>query len=244
MKHKKTAIIACISALIPIVIGGFLFRFIAQQVAIMGEDQRISKTNAYTALADIAPQQATIFFGDSITELCPIQEIYADYIEETGIAMLNRGISAETTETMLERIEENVLILKPRNLVMLMGVNDLAENTSYDEIVNNIQKMIQLTKQKSPQTNIILQAVYPINVSDRTSFYQQFQIGDRSNDEINELNEKLEQMAQEENITFLNVNHLLTDEKQELKAEYTADGLHPTIEGYLAVKDEIIQVLK
>ena len=55
MKHKKTAIIACISALIPIVIGGFLFRFIAQQVAIMGEDQRISKTNAYTALADIAP---------------------------------------------------------------------------------------------------------------------------------------------------------------------------------------------
>lgn len=157
MKHKKTAIIACISALIPIVIGGFLFRFIAQQVAIMGEDQRISKTNAYTALADIAPQQATIFFGDSITELCPIQEIYADYIEETGIAMLNRGINAETTETMLKRIEENVLILKPRNLVMLMGVNDLAENTSYDEIVNNIQKMIQLTKQKSPQTNIILQ---------------------------------------------------------------------------------------
>ena len=169
---------------------------------------------------------------------------YADYIEETGITMLNRGISTETTETMLERIEENVLILKPRNLVMLMGVNDLAENTSYDEIVNNIQKMIQLTKQKSPQTNIILQAVYPINVSERTSFYQQFQIGDRSNDEINELNEKLEQMAQEENITFLNVNHLLTDEKQELKAEYTADGLHPTIEGYLAVKDEIIQVLE
>lgn len=245
MIKKRTAwIIGITSFLIPVIIFVVLFNFVMSQVTMMGTSQRLTKTNNYTSLVDIAPHEATVFFGDSITELCPTEEIYANYIQETGIPVINRGISAETTTTMVERFEDNVIGLKPRNLVLLMGVNDLSEGTSLDQIVKNIQSMIQITKTKSPQTHIVLQAVYPINKTERNEFYEKFQIGDRDNETINQLNQKLEKLASDEQITFLNVNEYLMNDQGELKNDYTSDGLHPNIAGYMAIRDQIIKELK
>lgn len=245
MIKKRTAwIIGISSFLIPVIIFVLLFNFVMSQVTMMGTSQRLTKTNNYTSLTDIAPHEATVFFGDSITELCPTEEIYADYMKTSGISVINRGISAETTTTMVERFEDNVIGLKPRNLVLLMGVNDLSEGTSLEQIVKNIQTMIQMTKTKSPQTHIILQAVYPINKTEREEYYEKFQIGDRDNETINQLNKKLEKLASDEQITFLNVNEYLMNEQGELRNDYTSDGLHPNIAGYMAIRDQIIKKLK
>lgn len=103
--------------------------------------------------------------------------------------------------------------------------------------------MITLTKQQSPKTHIILQAVYPINKTDRESLFDKFQLRDRDNHTIDELNEMLESAAKEEKITFLNVNSYLMDKNKELKKEYTFDGLHPNMQGYLAIRDAILKVL-
>ena len=104
MIKKRTAwIIGISSFLIPVIIFIVLFNFVMSQVTMMGTSQRLTKTNNYTSLTDIAPHEATVFFGDSITELCSTEEIYADYIKESGIPIINRGISAETTTTMVER---------------------------------------------------------------------------------------------------------------------------------------------
>ena len=131
--------------------------------------------------------------------------------EKTGVPIINRGISAETTDSMLKRIEKTVLVMKPKNLVMLMGINDIAAKVDNQQIVNNIKQMITLTKQQSTKTHIILQAVYPINKTDRESLFDKFQLRDRDNQTIDELNEMLESLAKEEKITFLNVNSYLMD---------------------------------
>lgn len=36
---------------------------------------------------------------------------------------------------------------------------------------------------------------------------------------------------------------LLSDENGNLRKDYTYDGLHPNVQGYLAVRDEIIKTL-
>lgn len=50
-------------------------------------------------------------------------------------------------------------------------------------------------------------------------------------------------MAAEENVRFLDVTALLADENGNLRNDYTYDGLHPNVSGYLAVRDAIVAEL-
>ena len=243
MKKHKTLWVGMICAFVPILITIFLILFVFNQVGKMGENEILHKTQNYEQLSQDSLKETTVFFGDSITELCPVEDLYAAYTRKTGVPIINRGISAETTDSMLKRIEKTVLVMKPKNLVMLMGINDIAAKVDNQQIVNNIKQMITLTKQQSPKTHIILQAVYPINKTDRESLFDKFQLRDRDNQTIDELNEMLESLAKEEKITFLNVNSYLMDKNKELKKEYTFDGLHPNMQGYLAIRDAILEVL-
>ncbi|WP_317317847.1 GDSL-type esterase/lipase family protein [Longibaculum muris] len=243
MKKHKTLWVGMICVFVPILITIFLILFVFNQVGKMGENEILHKTQNYEQLSQDSLKETTVFFGDSITELCPVEDLYATYTRKTGVPIINRGISAETTDSMLKRIEKTVLVMKPKNLVMLMGINDIAAKVDNQQIVNNIKQMITLTKQQSPKTHIILQAVYPINKTDRESLFDKFQLRDRDNQTIDELNEMLESLAKEEKITFLNVNSYLMDKNKELKKEYTFDGLHPNMQGYLAIRDAILNVL-
>lgn len=243
MKKHKTLWVGMICAFVPILITIFLILFVFNQVGKMGENEILHKTQNYEQLSQDSLKETTVFFGDSITELCPVEDLYASYTRKTGVPIINRGISAETTDSMLKRIEKTVLVMKPKNLVMLMGINDIAAKVDNQQIINNIKQMITLTKQQSPKTHIILQAVYPINKTDRESLFDKFQLRDRDNQTIDELNEMLESLTKEEKITFLNVNSYLMDKNKELKKEYTFDGLHPNMQGYLAIRDAILNVL-
>lgn len=237
--------IGLLSAMLPTIIAALLaavivivYRFVAQ----MGPNEIERKAQQYAQLAKYAPKNATVFFGDSITELCRIDDIYGEYSEKTGVAVVNRGISAETTTSMLRRIEESVISIRPKNLVMLMGVNDLNHGAKKEEITENIRQMIRLVKEKTPETNIILQGVYPTDPN-RASFYERMQLKGRDNAAIRELNEMLAGMAEEERIRFVNVTDALADENGNLRKDYTFDGLHPNVSGYLAVREFIIAEL-
>lgn len=245
MDRKKAWKIGLLSALVPTVTTAILATVIGvvyKEVAVMGSNQIRQKAENYVALSEAAPKNATVFFGDSITELCNLEDIYAQYMEESGVPVCNRGISAECTDSMLARTESTIIPLQPRNLVMLMGVNDLNKGVSQEQITENIRSIIRLVREKSPQTHMVLQAVYPVDTQ-RDSLYECFQLNGRHNETIRSLNEKLAVMAQEEGITFLDVTPYLADENGMLKKEYTFDGLHPNSAGYMAIRDEIIQNL-
>lgn len=237
--------IGLLAALLPTIVAVILaavivivYRFVAQS----GASEIERKAQQYAQLAEYTPKNATVFFGDSITELCKLGDIYGDYSEENNVAVVNRGISAETTASMLQRIEDSVISIRPRNLVMLMGVNDLNQGVEKEEITENIRQMIRLVKEKTPETNIVLQGVYPIDPN-RDSLYEKMQLKGRDNATIRELNEMLEEMAEEENIRFVNVTDSLADEEGNLRKDYTYDGLHPNVSGYLAVREFIIAEL-
>lgn len=125
---------------------------------------------------------------------------------------------------------------------MLMGVNDLSADVPHEQITDNIRQMIKLIQEKSPETNIVLQAVYP-TAGERESLYENFQLGGRDSATVKSLNEKISAMAAEEGVRFLDVTDLLADENGNLRTDYTFDGLHPNVSGYLAVRQSIIDCL-
>lgn len=221
-----------------------LAKYAANVIQRMGDKGIQNKIDNYIALAAKAPRRATVFLGDSITEFCPVNEIYREYTERTGIPVLNRGIGSERSDSMLQRIEQTILPLEPANLIMLMGINDFFQNRPQEQIAENIRQIIRRVHESIPETRILLQAVYPVNTHDRNMLIERIQMHGRDNGDIRKLNQLIAQVAREENIEFIDLTEVLSDNEGQLRHEYSYDGLHPNMNGYLVIRDHIEAALK
>ncbi len=102
-------------------------------------------------------QGAVVFLGDSIT-----QE-WGDALPAAfpGVKIANRGISGDTTRGVLFRLQDDVLVLKPKAVVVLIGTNDLEEHATPEIIVGNVKLILAAMKASSPQMPIVLCQVFP-----------------------------------------------------------------------------------
>lgn len=178
-----------------------------------------------------------VLIGDSITEIYNT-ELYNTYTERTHLTVYNRGISGDFSGKLLERLEINALNIKPSYMSVLVGTNDIAVGVPNKEIISNISAIIDKTRELSPTTKIVIQAIYPVNHSIANST-----AGTRTNKTINEVNEGIRQMIIDKslpNVIFVDFKELLSDEKGELRAEYTYDGLHPNAACYVALTGRLI----
>jgi lysophospholipase L1-like esterase len=172
----------------------------------------------------------TVIAGDSITEIFNM-DLLESYVEKSGKSVYNRGISGDTSDRFLERFDDTVLALKPANLVLLIGTNDLSLINDIDYIYGNIKQVV--IKSKSVCDNIILQSVYPVEAKNK-----------KKNKSIEVLNDKLKTLCETENITYLDMYSLLLDANGGFNSKYTYDGLHPNALGFEIVAEQIIPLLK
>ncbi|MBE6804661.1 MAG: hypothetical protein E7528_07180, partial [Ruminococcaceae bacterium] len=119
---------------------------------------------------EYALKNQTVLLGDSITDFFNWYELFYDFSKISGQAVYNRGISGDTTDRLLERLNENVLNIEPKNVVLLIGTNDIGRGLPLSMSVENVSKIIENTKKVCPDINFILQAVYPINRGMRDKF--------------------------------------------------------------------------
>src|SRR5580765_7755657 len=68
-------------------------------------------------------QLSVVFLGDSITQGWG-EQMGGSF---SGVKVANRGISGDTTRGVLIRMDEDVLSLHPKGVVLLIGTNDLEE---------------------------------------------------------------------------------------------------------------------
>ena len=84
-----------------------------------------------------------VFMGNSITQ--GWADMRPEFFKEHGF--MGRGIGGQTTPQMLLRFRQDVLELQPEAVVILAGINDIAQNTgpiSLEETLGNIQSMAEL----------------------------------------------------------------------------------------------------
>lgn len=179
----------------------------------------------------------TVLLGDSITEGYDHTELFRDYTAQTNIEVYNRGISGDTSDRLLERLEKTVLNIKPKNIVLLIGTNDLGVGADVDFIAENVENIIITSKKRCKNINIILEAVYPINDKINNQ-------GRRKNKDIAELNERYKAIAEAQKIAFLDLTRQLSDENGRLNAKYTYDGLHVNAFAYELITKAVLPLLK
>jgi lysophospholipase L1-like esterase len=167
-------------------------------------------------------EDRVVFMGNSITEgwgnLMPEFFVGKHYI--------NRGISGQTSPQMLLRFRQDVIALKPKVAVILAGTNDIAGNTgpsTLEMIEDNIVSMAVLAN--AANIKVVLCSVLPV-------YDYPWAPGLKPAEKIATLNQWIKNYAAENGCLYLDYYSSMVDERKGLKAALTADGVHPTADGY------------
>jgi lysophospholipase L1-like esterase len=161
-----------------------------------------------------------LFLGDSITEGGPWHRLLGDS------TVINQGIGGDITFGVLQRLDE-VVRHRPTRLFLLIGINDIGKDIPVAVIADNVRKIIEQVQRRSPETQVFLQSVLPVN-ADYPGFPQHY---DKEH-QVLRLNPLLRAVAVARGCTFINLYPLLLDAQERLDARYTGDGLHLNEAGY------------
>ncbi len=161
---------------------------------------------------------AVVFLGDSITQG------WGDDLPRAfeGMKVANRGISGDTTRGVLIRLAEDVLVLRPAAVVLLIGTNDLEESAEPETIAGNLRLIIAALAQHDPQMPVVLCQVFP-----------SASVMKRPADKIRKVNQ-LYAAAVKGNprITLVETWPLFATPEGDAKPDEFPDLLHPNAAGY------------
>lgn len=193
----------------------------------------------------------TVFIGDSITEFWDLNVYFNKGLN------INRGISGDVVEGVAHRFDADVIQLKPKACVMLIGINylkimdDFATNElslkgNYDEVFNFIDNKLivdamayyEEIMNKCKNNNIklftlsVLPCTHDLNVGkDYRNYY------------VDKLNIKIEELTKKYNATFVECNSKMKNDLGMSKKELFLDGVHPIGKGYQIMVDSIKPLL-
>ncbi len=163
-------------------------------------------------------QKSVVFLGDSITQ--GWGDAMGNSFPEVKVA--NRGISGDTTRGVLLRLQEDVLVLNPSAVVLLIGTNDLEERAEPETIAGNLRLILAELKKHNPTMPIVLCSVFPSSAT-KSRPVQQIK-------KINEL--YFAAVKGDAQVTFIETWHLFADAQGDAKVSEFPDLLHPNGKGY------------
>lgn len=185
------------------------------------------------------------FIGDSITHFWELNAFFHQY----GL-VINRGIGGDVAQIAAKRFAADVLQLKPRVCVVLVGINNMwplkeiedknsqefwsKEKEIYDLIINSYVNIMDQAKEASQALIFcnILPCAWPPEV----------------NNLIFKVNARLAELCQEYEIPLVDYHtHIMGADEFSINWEYTGDGIHPNRAGYSVMasllKPELDKVL-
>lgn len=176
--------------------------------------------------ANLAPpgrdETRVVFMGDSITDGWgrPHGEFFP------GKPYVNRGIGGQTTPQMLIRFRPDVIALKPKVVVILAGINDIAGNTgpsTPEMIQDNLMSMVDLAL--ANDIRVVLASITP-------AYEFPWNKGTQPAPRIEAMNKWIQEYARIRGLVYLDYHSVMVDDRGGLKDELTYDGVHPNAAGY------------
>ena len=182
----------------------------------------IDKYNKQNELQISKSSPDAVFMGDSITEG------WSFFLPEffSNNNYINRGIGGQTTSQMLIRFRQDVINLKPKSVVILAGINDIARNNKFyslEIIAENIFSMVELAK-----ANGIIPIICSVLPADKFAWNPNILPAAS----VVKLNLLLESYAVQNEVLYLNYFDKMNNDKGGLQDELTSDGVHVTKKGY------------
>jgi lysophospholipase L1-like esterase len=180
--------------------------------------------------------QYAVLMGDSITEGFDV----AKYLP--GRRVLNRGIGADVIGNalpeddprgVLKRLDESVFDCAATDVFLLIGINDLGSGRAPEVMEQGYRDILQRIKERAPSIRVHVQSVLPTR-DDHA----------KHNKNVLDFNKRLQKLAKEFGYDYVDLHSLMVDDRGELKAEFTADGLHLNEAAYEVWLGEVERVME
>jgi lysophospholipase L1-like esterase len=155
----------------------------------------------------------TVMLGDSLYLWYPPEQLSSDRF------WLNQGISGDTTTGILRRLSV-FNQTRPDVIHIMAGINDLRRGATDAEILANLQQIMRQLRQSHPHAQIVIHSLLPTRLPSIVP------------ERIVQINQNLEIIAQQENVTYLNLFNYFVDNTGSLRRDLTTDGLHLNPRGY------------
>lgn len=153
-----------------------------------------------------------VFIGDSITEGGEWSDFFPN------IATSNRGVGSDATSDVLKRMD-SILAVRPQVAFIMLGINDIYRDIHIDEVVANYRSIISTLRENNIE--VFVQSTIQCQLT---------KCGQGKVSQVNLLNEKLQSLSNELDVSFVLLEDLSAE--QGLRENYTYDGVHLTAEGY------------
>jgi beta-glucosidase len=161
--------------------------------------------------------------GDSITEDWEGngKQVWEKYYAARHA--LDLGISADHTQHVLWRLDHgNLDGLKPKAVVLLIGVNNIPDtNNSPRMVLDGVTAVVKKLREKLPDAKILLLGIFPF----REDFCEQ-------RGKALQVNQALRKLDDGQRVRFLDIGYLFIQPDGKIPKEMMRDFLHPSPAAY------------
>lgn len=178
-----------------------------------------------------------VFMGNSITQMWSDSSFFF----KSNPSFVNKGISGQTTPQMLMRFNDDVIKENANTVIILAGINDIAQNTGpiqIKDIADNIFRMAEMAQKNN--INVFICSVLPAN---RILWNKSI----KPTYKVIKLNMLLKEFCKNKNIEYVDYYSEMVDWSGGLKSPlYTSkwDLVHPNEKGYEKMEEILIKKIK
>ena len=178
-----------------------------------------------------------VFMGNSITQMWSDNSFFF----KSNPSFTNKGISGQTTPQMLMRFNDDVIKENANTVIILAGINDIAQNTGpiqIKDIADNIFRMAEMAQKNN--INVFICSVLPAN---RILWNKSI----KPTYKVIKLNMLLKEFCKNKIIEYVDYYSEMVDWSGGLKSPlYTSkwDLVHPNKKGYEKMEEILIKKIK
>lgn len=161
------------------------------------------------------------------------------------VQFINRGNSGDRITDVYARIKEDIINLKPDYMSILIGVNDVSHELTMNCGVSPkkfrkiYMMLIEEIKESLPEIDIIIMEPFVLKGLCTEKLWNDF------NTEVRKLAEISKQVAETYDLKFVPLQNRFDELCRDgNEGFWTADGIHPTLEGHQIIKEELQKVIE
>ena len=161
-----------------------------------------------------------LFIGDYHTDGLEFDDFYKPYVKVSD--------NDYTTSLILDDLRSYIYVYNPTHVFIELGSNDLVDENSISEMVNNLKRIVRGIQNNRSMATIYVESLYPVN--DKIEGFN----SDISLELIKKANIEIESMCKSLNVLYIDMYNELSEEDL-LKEDYTNDGVKLNEDGYKKV---------
>jgi lysophospholipase L1-like esterase len=216
------------------------------------EGYLVSKKERKTADQDYKKENSSIvLIGASYAKGWSLDEI-------DDMRFINKGISGEQSFEMLSRFDEDVILVKPKKVIIWGFINDIFRSdrqnidASLERVKTSFEKMVKLSK----DNEIIPILATEVTIRPKDSWKESLAgwigglLGKQSyqdyvNQHVMDVNQWIRDYAEQNDLLLLDLQAVISDENGRREKEYAVkDGSHISQKGYEKLTEYAQGVLK